>query len=169
LLPWKTVRGNSLLPLAIRNEKLTEERKQSIAKVYESLDITELLDRYPSELSGGQAQRAAIARAFILKPDLLLMDEPFSALDAITREEARELFLKIWNLYKPTTILVTHSIEEALYLGIRIIVMGTHMGEIKYEMENPYFGKLYPDNVEYLLTKQLLREKLKTKDERNVI
>jgi len=169
LLPWKTVRENSLLPLIIRKEKLTEEIKQSIAKIYESLDITELLNRYPSELSGGQAQRAAIARAFILKPDLLLMDEPFSALDAITREEARELFLKIWNLYKPTTILVTHSIEEALYLGIRIIVMGTHMGEIKYEMKNPYFGKLYPYNMEYLLTKQLLREKLKIKDEGNVI
>lgn len=163
LLPWKTVRENCLLPLKIRHEKLTDELKIEIEKIFKSLDIYFLLDRYPGELSGGQVQRAAIARAFILKPDLLLMDEPFSALDEITREEARELFLKIWNLYKPTTILVTHSIEEALYLGNRIIVMGTNRGDIKYQMENPYIGKLHPDDMQYLLVKQILREKLKSR------
>jgi len=169
LLPWKTVRENCLLPLKIRKEQLDEERKQGIAKIYESLDITKLLGRYPKELSGGQVQRAAIARAFILKPDLLLMDEPFSSLDAITREEARELFLKIWEQNRPTTILVTHSIEEALYLGNRIIVMGAHKGGIIYQMQNSYFGKSYPDSVEYLVTKQLLREKLKHNDEREEV
>lgn len=162
LLPWKTVRENCLLPIKIRHEQLNEKLNNSIEKIYESLDITMLLDRYPRELSGGQVQRTAIARAFILKPDLLLMDEPFSALDEITREEARELFLKIWNLYKPTTILVTHSIGEALYLGNKIIVMGENEGEIKYMMDNPYFGKLYPNDVKYLLVKQILREKLKS-------
>lgn len=162
LLPWKTVRENCLLPIKIRHEELTEKLNESIDKICESLDIIMLLDRYPRELSGGQVQRAAIARAFILKPDLLLMDEPFSALDEITREEARELFLKIWKLYKPTTILVTHSIEEALYLGNKIIVMGTNEGQIKHIMDNPYFGKLYPDDVQYLLVKQVLREKLKS-------
>ena len=70
------------------------------------------------------------------------MDEPFSALDAITREEARELFLTIWKQNRPTTILVTHSIEEALYLGNTIMVMGSNSGEIKYKMKNPYFGVL---------------------------
>lgn len=164
LLPWKTVRENCLLPLKIRKEAIKEEMKQEINNIYEALDIINLLERYPKELSGGQVQRAAIARAFILKPDLLLMDEPFSSLDAITREEARELFLKIWELIRPTTILVTHSIEEALYLGNRIIVMG-QMGNIIYEMQNPYFGKSYPDSVEYLYTKQLLRKKLKIRDE----
>ena len=164
LLPWKTVKENCLLPIKIRHEQLNDELKKGIEKIYESLDITTLLNRYPSELSGGQVQRTAIARAFILKPHLLLMDEPFSALDEITREDARELFLKIWNLYKPTTILVTHSIEEALYLGNRIIVMGANEGKIKYMMENPYFGKLYPDEVQYLLVKQMLREKLKSNE-----
>lgn len=166
LLPWKTVKENCILPLKIRHEQIDKNQKEEITKIYQALGMLDILDKYPNELSGGQAQRAAIARAFILKPDLLLMDEPFSALDAITREEARELFLKVWKQNQPTTILVTHSIEEALYLGNKIIVMGKHMSDVKYQMDNPYFGELYPGNVEYLVTKQLLHEKLKTGDER---
>ena len=166
LLPWKTVGENCLLFLKIRKEDITEEVKKEAKKIYEALDIAELLDKYPKQLSGGQVQRAALARAFILKPDLLLMDEPFSALDEITRDEARELFLKIWKQNKPTTILVTHSIQEALYLGNTILVMGTQLGDIKYQMNNPYFGRLYPDCLEYLATKQLLREQLLPSDER---
>lgn len=162
LLPWKTVKENCMLPLKIRHEEINDELKNSTEKIFNSLDISTLLQRYPRELSGGQVQRVAIARAFILKPDLLLMDEPFSALDEITREEARSLFLKIWKHYKPTTILVTHSIDEALYLGSRILVMGTDMGNVKYQINNSYFGKLYPDNMEYLSIKRILREKLKS-------
>lgn len=166
LLPWKTVKENCLLPLKIRHESMDMKRKQEILDIYESLNITNILNKYPKELSGGQVQRAAIARAFIIKPDLLLMDEPFSALDAITRDEARELFLKVWSQNKPTTVLVTHSIEEALYLGNTIIVMGTKNGDIKYQMENPYYGKLYPEEANYLNTKRLLRDMLNTKEER---
>lgn len=164
LLPWKTVRANCLLPLKIRHEAITAERKQEIQRIYESLNVEGLLTRYPKEISGGQVQRVAIARAFILRPDLLLMDEPFSALDAITRDEARKLFLRVWEKNRAATILVTHSIEEALYLGNTIIVMGSHEGNIKYRMQNPYFGKLYPDSMEYLEVKQLLREMLKRDD-----
>ncbi len=160
LLPWKTVKENCLLPLKLRHEPVTEERKLQIQNIYQALDVLHLLERYPAELSGGQAQRAAVARAFILKPDLLLMDEPFSALDAITRYDARELFLRIWEQDRPTTVLVTHSIEEALYLGNTVLVMGTHRGSIKYQMQNPYFGKTEPVSVEYLAAKRLLREKL---------
>jgi len=161
LLPWKTVEENCLLPLKIRHEEINDESKNSIHKIFESLNISSILHRYPRELSGGQIQRAAIARAFILKPDLLLMDEPFSALDEITREDARTLFLKIWKLYMPTTVLVTHSIDEALYLGNRIMVMENDMGNIKYEIHNPYFGQIYPEKLEYLSIKRILREKLK--------
>ncbi|WP_455714873.1 ABC transporter ATP-binding protein [Anaerosporobacter sp.] len=160
LLPWKTVKENCLLPLRIRKEQVNDTLIEEITNIYKSLDIDKLLHKYPKELSGGQAQRAAIARAFIMRPDLLLMDEPFSALDEITREEARELFLKIWKQHKPTTILVTHSIEEALYLGNRIIVMGTDKGNIKYQMDNPYFGELSPQSLEYLVAKKLLRKQL---------
>jgi len=165
LLPWKTVKENCLLPLRIRKEQVKQERLDEITKIYDALKITKLLDKYPRELSGGEVQRAAIARAFILKPDLLLMDEPFSALDEITREGARELFLKVWEQIQPTTILVTHSIVEALYLGTTIIVMGKHMGDVKHQLQNPYFGNLHPENVEYLVTTQLLRDKLKTQEE----
>ncbi len=165
LLPWKTVMENYMLPLKIRHE-LNNESHNRIEEICKSLDILPLLHRYPKELSGGQIQRVAIARAFILEPDLLLMDEPFSALDEITREEARSLFLKIWENYKPTTILVTHSIDEALYLGSRILVMGTNMGDIKYQIKNPYFGILYPDEIGYTSIKRTLREKLKS-DARN--
>lgn len=166
LLPWKTVRENCLLPLKLRHEPITDERKQEIQSIYQALDVLCLLERYPAQLSGGQVQRAAVARAFILNPDLLLMDEPFSALDAITCHDARELFLQIWNQNRPTTILVTHSIEEALYLGNAIIVMGMNQGNIKYQMKNPYFGKLDLVLVEYLAAKRLLREKLEPDDER---
>lgn len=166
LLPWKTVKANSILPLKIRQEKISASLIQKMNAIYESLNISHLLNKYPKELSGGQVQRAAIARAFILNPDLLLMDEPFSALDAITREEARELFLTIWKQNRPTTILVTHSIEEALYLANTIIVMGKNNGDITYRMNNPFFGKLDPKSRDYQEAKQLLREKLKSKDEK---
>ncbi len=166
LLPWKTVKENCLLSLKIRHEHIRDQKKEEITKIYEALNILNILDKYPRELSGGQVQRAAIARAFILEPDLLLMDEPFSALDAITKEEARELFLNMWKQRKPTTILVTHSIEEALYLGKMIFVMGSQGGVIKYRMDNPFFGTLYPTQVDYLVTKQILREQLITNNER---
>ncbi len=166
LLPWKTVRENCLLPLKIRKEYHKGRHTEELNRISNALNIQDILDKYPNELSGGQLQRSAIARAFLLQPDLLLMDEPFSALDAITREEARELFLKVWTYQKPTTILVTHSIEEALYLGNMIYVMGTQGGNIKYRSNNPYFGQLYPEHVDYLTTKQLLRQQLITNGER---
>lgn len=160
LLPWKTVRENCLLPLKIRKEYQKDKHREELKKISKALNIQDILDKYPGQLSGGQLQRSAIARAFLLQPDLLLMDEPFSALDAITREEARTLFLKVWKEQKPTTILVTHSIEEALYLGHIIYIMAAEGGAIKYQMNNSYFGQLYPNQLDYLATKQLLRQQL---------
>lgn len=165
LLPWKTIEANSILPLNIRQEKVSFDNKIDIDSIYEALGIKDILKKYPTQISGGQAKRASIAQAFIQRPDLLLMDEPFSALDAINREEAWELFLKIWGKSKPITILVTHSIEEALYLGTRIIVMGVHMGEIKYEITNPYFAKLNPEDVSYLNLKNKLHNQLRNDSE----
>lgn len=160
LLPWKRVRANCVLPLVLRKEQLTEERQRDIQRILEDLGVAGLLQRFPKELSGGQAQRVAIARAFILRPDVLLMDEPFSSLDAIHREEAAKLFLRVWQQTRPTTVLVTHSIEEALYLGHNILVMGPQGGEIKHRMQNPYFSHLHPESAEYAATARLLRRQL---------
>lgn len=161
LLPWKTVRDNCLLPLRLRREKVLKERENEIEGIWAALDLLPLLGRYPAQLSGGQAQRAAVARAFILRPDLLLMDEPFSALDEITRQDARELFLGFWSRRRTTAVLVTHSIEEALYLGNDLLVLGKSGGAVVCRMKNPYFGDPDPEGAEYPEMKRLLRQKLK--------
>ncbi len=137
LLPWKTVRQNALLGIKIK--KYQTHRDEYVQYILKQLDIDSLLDRFPKELSGGQQQRVAIARAFIMKPDLLLMDEPFSALDAITREEMQELFLKIWKENSVTTVFVTHSVDEALYLGSKIVVFSPPPGRILEIIDNPCF------------------------------
>ena len=137
LLPWKTVLKNCLLGVKIKdNADSLDEYGNFITK---ELGINQLFDRYPSEISGGQKQRVAIARAFIMRPDLLLMDEPFSALDAITREEMQGLFLNIWKNHKVTTVFVTHSVDEALYLGSKIVVFSNAPGHILDVIDNPCF------------------------------
>lgn len=143
LLPWKTVYQNAMLGVKIKNQPPVDEYRNYIFK---KLGIDNLLDRYPKELSGGQQQRVALARAFILKPDLLLMDEPFSALDAISREEMQELFLNIWKENNVTTIFITHSVDEALYLGRKIVVFSPSPGRILKVIDNPCFQL---DNLRY--------------------
>lgn len=137
LLPWKTVYQNVMLGLKIKNGSTTlNEDGHYLLK---QLGIDDLLKRYPKELSGGQQQRVAIARAFMLKPDLLLMDEPFSALDAITREEIQELFLATWERNPVNTVFVTHSVDEALYLGRKVAVFSPSPGRILEVVDNPCF------------------------------
>ncbi|MBF7095666.1 ABC transporter ATP-binding protein [Alkalibacter mobilis] len=160
LLPWKTVEDNCELLLKIKNLEIDEKRSEFLGELYERLEISSLLKRFPKSLSGGQAQRVAIARAFALQPEVLLMDEPFSALDAITRENAREIFLKEWEKNKPIALLVTHSIEEALYLGNEIIVMKSPKGHVGFRMDNPYFGA-YSKESKYLETVDKLRNMLR--------
>lgn len=140
LLPWKTVEENCVIALKIKGKIVDESCRERIDYIMHKLNIYLLKDRYPSMLSGGQKQRVAIARAFIMNPDLLLMDEPFSALDAFTREEAQELFIGIWNEYKATTIFVTHSIEEAIYMGKKIIIMSQSPGSIIQIIDNSLFN-----------------------------
>lgn len=143
LLPWKTVYQNAMLGVKIKNQPTVAEYSSYI---FRKLGIDNLLNRYPKELSGGQQQRVALARAFILKPDLLLMDEPFSALDAISREEMQELFLNIWKENNVTTIFITHSVDEALYLGRKIVIFSPSPGRILKVIDNPCFQL---DNLRY--------------------
>lgn len=139
LLPWKTVRENVRLSWRVKhpNEPVPPDEKQMLLRLGIS---AELLSRFPHEISGGQQQRASLARAFLLRPDILLMDEPFSALDAITREEMQEVFLELWRAQGVTTVLVTHYVEEALYLGQTIVVLSSAPGHICAVMDNPLFA-----------------------------
>lgn len=144
LLPWKNVYQNVMLGLKIKHGRpVLDEYGHHLLHQF---GIDDLLSRYPKELSGGQQQRVAIARAFILKPDLLLMDEPFSALDAITREEMQELFLNIWKQNRVTTVFITHSVDEALYLGRKIAIFSPSPGRILEVVDNPCFQQ---DNLRF--------------------
>lgn len=162
LLPWRNVEKNCLLSLKIKKKTINSELRERIDYIMNKLNINDLRDRYPRELSGGQMQRAAIARAFIMNPDLLLMDEPFSALDALTREEAQELFIDVWNQYRPTTIFVTHSIEEAIYMGKKIVILSHRPGIIVETIENPLFNtEDLRQNEEYLRLSSHIRSIIK--------
>ncbi|MBF7096767.1 ABC transporter ATP-binding protein [Alkalibacter mobilis] len=136
LLPWKTVWNNLAFPLKTRSVSKTEIRER-VGSTLDILGIGEFSKKYPDELSGGQKQRVAIARSLVLKPDLLLMDEASSALDAITKEQIQDLILDIYKKNKMTLVFVTHNIEEAVFLGQKIVVMNS--GEISKTIHNPCF------------------------------
>ena len=136
LLPWATVTDNVLFPLRL----MRQMRPDSIATVHELLKLVGLAGferRYPRELSGGMQQRAAICRALIHDPDVLLMDEPFGALDALTREEMSLELLRIWTARPKTILFVTHSIPEAVLLADRVVVMSPRPGRIVEEIDVP--------------------------------
>ena len=115
LLPWKTVEENCLLSFKIKKEKINSDILRKMDILMEKLNIYHLKKRYPSELSGGQKQRVAIVRSFLMKPDILLLDEAFSALDAIIKEEAQELFLNIWNQNKINTFYLFFNSKDIFY------------------------------------------------------
>lgn len=135
LLPWKTVRQNVTLGLQIRGLP-PDAADQALAEV----GLLDLARRWPHQLSGGQRQRVAIARSLALQPDLLLMDEPFSALDALTREEMQDLLLGIWQRRATSAVLVTHSISEAVYLGQQILVLSSRPGRTVAHFHNSCLG-----------------------------
>jgi sulfonate transport system ATP-binding protein len=130
LMPWLSVRDNIQFGLenavSVNSRAITEA---TLAKV----GLLNFANCLPRQLSGGMAQRVAIARALVTKPDILLLDEPFSALDALTRTALQDHLLKIWAADRPTMVLVTHDIEEALMLSDRVIVLCAHPGHIQQE------------------------------------
>jgi len=157
LLPWATVRENVELGLQIRafygqddrrpttdasRQRSTVNGQRSAVEFWlERLDLAHLRDKYPVQLSGGQRQRVAIARTLVLEPDVLLLDEPFAALDAPTREDLEQLTLDLHNETRTTTIFVTHNIEEAVFLGQKILVLGAppHRSPARV-IQNPIAG-----------------------------
>lgn len=169
LLPWATVYENVALGLKIRGfygQDFPSSHSSSTKGVGEAIDfwlerfgVASLRNKYPSQISGGQRQRAAIARTLVLQPDLLLMDEPFSALDAPTRDDLELLTLNLQNETKTTTVFVTHSIEEAVFLGRRILVLDTPPPSSSPRVvENARAGRAaYRDEPEFLEQARLLR------------
>ncbi len=150
LLPWKTVAHNAALGLEVRGVAVTE-RRRVVAEALERLGLAEFAEAYPGELSGGMRQRLALARALALDADLLLMDEPLSALDALTREDLQNLLLEIWRQRRHTSMLVTHSIEEAVFLGRRVVVLSPRPGRVAAIVENPGMGEDgYRETPEFL-------------------
>ncbi len=134
LLDWRTVLDNVLLPVSFRRLDTAAWRARAL-ELLATFEIADFAERYPWELSGGMRQRVAICRGLILDPDLLLMDEPFGALDAITRDELNLELERIWERTRKTILFVTHSIPEAVFLSDRVVVMSRNPGRVVEVME----------------------------------
>jgi NitT/TauT family transport system ATP-binding protein len=161
LVKWKTVEQNIFLSSKIKDGKGNIDM-DFYEKLLVELKLKEFVKRYPSQLSGGQMQRVSMARALLLKPNVLLMDESFSALDAMTREDVQKLFLEVWEAHKVTTILVTHDIKEAIYLAKDIAVISSSPGKIVEVISNPLFGTVNKEvDLEYIHINNKLRKILK--------
>lgn len=141
LFPWKTVEQNVGLPLVLKKVPKAEI-KERVQALLTQLKLDEHSKKFPSELSGGQRQRIAIARALIAQPKVLLMDEPFSALDALTRETMQNIVLELCEQQNLTLVLVTHNIEEAIFLGQKIAVFSDNSGIIRHVADNSHSGEI---------------------------
>ena len=130
LLPWRTALGNVRLPLQLNANSNGQDSLAIARQTLNAVGLEEFAEYYPHQLSGGMRQRVSFARALAISPGLLLMDEPLSALDEMTREEMRYELLRLWERQRPTVIFVTHSIPEAVVLSDRVIVLSARPGEI---------------------------------------
>ncbi len=169
LLPWATVRQNADLGIHIRafygpDGKHAPQDFQPAVDVdpwLERLGLSAFRDKYPGQISGGQRQRTAIARTLALKPDLLLMDEPFSSLDAPTREGLQNLTLELWAEQQLTLIVVTHAIEEAAILGRKILLLGQPPNKLAQVIDNPGAGEPdFRDSADYARLVRDLRQRM---------
>jgi len=133
LFPWMTVEKNIAFGLEVKG-MAADEIRQRVDQLLSMLSLSDFRNRYPKDLSGGMRQRVAIARVLALDSPIMLMDEPFGALDALTRRNLQDELLRIWSELKKTIIFVTHSIEEAIYLADRIVVMTYRPGTVKRDM-----------------------------------
>ena len=140
LLPWKTVLGNVMFPLVVNRRMPRAEAREHARALIAKVNLGPFEHVHPHMLSGGMKQRVAIARALAMEPAVLLMDEPFAALDALTRRKMQEELVALWEEVRFTVIFVTHSIEEALLIGNRILVMSPHPGRVKAELNAGHLG-----------------------------
>jgi NitT/TauT family transport system ATP-binding protein len=140
LPPWKTVLANVMFPLRASHRLPRREAEERARQVLQQVGLADFAAAYPHQLSGGMKQRVAIARALAMQPRVLLMDEPFAALDALTRRRMQEELLELWDKVRFTLLFVTHSIEEALLVGSRIGVLTPHPGRLRAEINAHEFG-----------------------------
>ena len=163
LLPWRNIESNIHLPLEMSGYSKSEQKKLS-EKYLSLVSLTGFEKKYPWQLSGGMQQRVSIARALSFDPDMLLMDEPFGALDEITRDRLNEELLRLWEQTKKTVVFVTHSIPEAVFLSSKIVVMSARPGKI-IDVIDTNFPKDRTfdirETAEFLEVSQLVREGLK--------
>ena len=167
LFPWLNAKEN--IEFALRGESLSaSERSDQSMEHLKLVGLEDFADKYPNQLSGGMQQRVAIARALSYRPEILLMDEPFGALDALTRQLMQEWLTKIWEQHKLTVLFVTHDVEEAVYISDRVLVMTNRPGRIKKEVKvdlprprsyemvgSPEFGELYAEVLESIREESL--------------
>ena len=163
LLPWRNIESNIHLPLEMSGYSKSEQKK--LSKEYLSLvSLSGFEKKYPWQLSGGMQQRVSIARALSFNPDMLLMDEPFGALDEITRDRLNEELLRLWEKTQKTVVFVTHSIPEAVFLSTKIVVMSARPGKIIDVIETNFPKDRNLDireSKEFLKVSQIVREGLK--------
>lgn len=160
LAPWKTVKQNVMFAL-LASRTLGKKAAAERAEHYlHKVGLSRFFDAYPHTLSGGMKQRVAIARAMAMEPKVLLMDEPFAALDALTRRKMQEELLALWEDTKFTLMFVTHSIEEALVLGNRILLLSPHPGRVKAEINSHQFSLDSAGSPEFQATAQRIHHLL---------
>jgi NitT/TauT family transport system ATP-binding protein len=140
LPPWKTVVENVAFPLRVAKHLKRKEAKERALHYLDKVGLSGFADAYPHALSGGMKQRVAIARALAMQPRVLLMDEPFAALDALTRRKMQEELLALWEETRFTLLFVTHSIEEALVVGSRILLLSPHPGRVRAELNSHQYS-----------------------------
>ncbi|MFC4626343.1 ABC transporter ATP-binding protein [Daeguia caeni] len=150
LLPWQTVLQNVVFPMRSTGRFAASEREDRARVAIEKVGLSKFVDAYPHTLSGGMKQRVAIARALAMEPAVLLMDEPFAALDALTRLRMQQELLDLWAEIRFSMIFVTHSIEEAILLANRIVVMTPHPGQVIAELDATRFSYNHTGSDEFL-------------------
>lgn len=136
LLPWKTVKQNVMFPLTASGKLSGKAAEQKAMQYIEKVNLAQFADSYPHMLSGGMKARVAIARGMAMEPDVLLMDEPYAALDALTRQKMQDELLQLWDDTHFTVLFVTHSISEAIKVGNRILLLSPHPGQVKAELNS---------------------------------
>lgn len=136
LPPWKTVKQNVMFPLVASGKLKKAAAEEKAMEYIEKVRLTQFANHYPHQLSGGMKQRVAIARGMAMEPDILLMDEPYAALDALTRRAMQDELLALWEDTRFTVLFVTHSIEEAVKVGNRILLLSPHPGQVKAELNS---------------------------------